>query len=82
MTMKLLPKMRCTSEPASPLDDLVDLLEGLHQLLVVVAPDLVAGYQVPVQVVQLRIPLAHVFAESLGKFSWERAQDYPYHSIQ
>ena len=45
------------------MDDLVDLLQRIHELLVIVAADLVAGNQVTVDVVKLRIPLAHVFAE-------------------
>jgi hypothetical protein len=51
---------RGTSQSRSLLDDLVDLLQGFHQLLVVVAADLVAGDEVAVDVVQLRVPLTHV----------------------
>lgn len=51
-----------TSEPARLLNDLVDLLERLHELLVVGAADLVAGDQVAVDVVQLGVPLAHALA--------------------
>ena len=40
-------------QSGSLLNDLIDLLQCVHQLLVVVAPDLVLGHQVPVDVVQL-----------------------------
>ena len=43
-------------ESGGLLDDLVDLLQSLHQLLVVVAPDLVLRDKVPVDIVQLRRP--------------------------
>ncbi len=52
----------CTSKPCSFLDDLIDFFEGVHELLVVVAANLVSGYQVSVNVVQLRIPFTHIFA--------------------
>ena len=45
-------------EPRRLLDDLVDLLERVHQLLVVVAADLVLAHQVAVDVVQLLGPSA------------------------
>ena len=45
-------------EPRRLLDDLVDLLERVHQLLVVVAADLVLTHQVAVDVVQLLGPSA------------------------
>ena len=45
------------SESGRLLDDLIDFLQCLHQLVVVVAPDLVLGHQVPVDVVQLGGPL-------------------------
>ena len=40
-----------TSEPCSFLNDLIDLFEGVHQLLMIIAPNLVAGYQVAIDVV-------------------------------
>lgn len=41
------------SQSGGLLNDLIDFLQSLHQLLVVVAPDLVLRDQVPVDVVQL-----------------------------
>ena len=41
------------SQSGRLLNDLVDFLQCLHQLPVVVAPDLVLRHQVPVDVVQL-----------------------------
>ena len=41
------------SQSGSLLNDLIDLLQCVHQLLVVVAPDLVLRDKVPVDVVQL-----------------------------
>ena len=48
-----------TPEPSRPLYDLVNFLERVHELLVVVGADLVAGDEVPVDVVQLGVPLPH-----------------------
>ena len=49
----LTPKSPC------PLDNLVDLLERLHELLVIVTSNLVAGDQIAVDIVELRVPLSH-----------------------
>ena len=48
-----------TSQPASTLNDLVDLLETRQEFLVVVTADGVAVDQVAVQVKQLHVTLAH-----------------------
>ena len=56
-----------TSQSAGSLNNLVDLFKRLHELLVVVAPDLVSRYEISVEVIQLRIPLAHVLAEKCDK---------------
>ena len=44
-------------QPGGLLDYLVDFLQRLHELLVVVTPDLVLRDKVPVDIVQLRRPL-------------------------
>jgi hypothetical protein len=66
----------CTSKPCSFLDDLIDFFEGVHEFLVIVAANLVSGYQVSVDVVQLRVPFPHVFAvgeKSSTKFYFRRS---------
>ena len=48
-----------TSEPACLLNDLVDLLQRLHELLVIVASYLVTRNEITVDIVELRVPLSH-----------------------
>ena len=52
----------CRLAPPNPqsggfLDDLIDFLQGLHQLLVVVTPDLVLRDKVAINIVKLSGPL-------------------------
>ena len=56
--MDNLPRSLTPKSPC-PLDNLVDLLERLHKLLVIVTSYLVAGDQIAVDIVELRVPLSH-----------------------
>lgn len=58
-----------TSQPASTLNDLVDLLETRQEFLVVVTADGVAVDQVAVQVKQLHVTLAHTAPASATQIS-------------
>ena len=54
-----------TSKSCSFLNDLIDLFQSFHQFLMIVTTDFVAGDQITVDVIQLRIPFPHILSVNI-----------------